>query len=165
QKVPYRSNSSHGISAHCRLRRRVLAVQFWSGLLYWCALWLFIAGVFADAYGGLTQFLAVLTVIGPAPLLALLLPATIAWVLEAGVNRTLMNVAAALVLVSALGLLLTEESWQSTFGFSLGYASIALLVSAFLRPSIRGAGLPLITAGIVGWLVLTGILAFALALD
>ena len=165
QEIPYLFDSLHGTSAHRRLRRRVLSVQFWSGLLYWCALWLFVAGVFADAYGGLAQVFAVLAFIGPAPLLALLVPPSVAWVLEAGVNRTLMNAAAALVLVSALGLLLSEEGWQSTLGFSLGYASIALLVSAFLRPSIRGAGLPLITAGLVGWLVLTGILAFVLALE
>jgi hypothetical protein len=39
------------------------------------------------------------------------------------------------------------------------------MVSAFLRPSIRGAGLPLIIAGIAAWLVLTGMFAFALAFD
>jgi hypothetical protein len=76
-----------------------------------------------------------------------------------------MNVAAALVLVSGLGFLLTEAGWNSTFGFSFGYALIALLVSAFLRPSIRGAGLPLITAGGVGWLALTAMFAGALAIE
>ena len=45
QEIPYWANSS--ASAHRRLRRRVLSVQFWSGLLYWCALWLFVVGVFA----------------------------------------------------------------------------------------------------------------------
>ena len=165
QEIPYRFDGLDGISAHRRLRRRVLAVQFWSGLLYWCALWLFVASVFLDASGGLTQVRAVVAMIGPAPLLVLLVPASVAWVLEAGVNRKLMNVAAALVLVVGLGLLLSKEGWQSILGFSLGYASIALLVSAFLRPSIRGAGLPLLTAAIVGWMIFTAMFAFGLALE
>jgi hypothetical protein len=76
-----------------------------------------------------------------------------------------MNAATALLLVSGLGFLLSKGGWQSTLGFSFGYASIALLVSAFLRPSIRGAGLPLITAAIVGWLVLTSMFAVALSLE
>jgi len=140
-------------------------VQFWSGLLYWCALWLFVVGVFAGGRAGPTQVLTLLTLIGPAPLLALVVPAIVAWWLQAGVKRTLMNAATALLLVSGLGFLLSKGGWQSTLGFSFGYASIALLVSAFLRPSIRGAGLPLITAAIVGWLVLTGMFAVALSLE
>jgi len=163
REVPSRSNGIDDTSAARRLRRRVLSVHFSSGLLYWCAVWLFASWALASGYGGLS--LGVVTFIGPAPLLALLVPAIVALVLQAGVNRRLMNVAAALLFVSGLGLLLSEGGWQSAAGFSFGYASIALLVSAFLRPSIRGAGLPLITAGIVGWLVLTGMFALALALD
>ncbi len=140
-------------------------MQFWSGLLYWCALWLLVVGVFAGGCAGFTQVLNLLTLIGPAPLLALVVPAIVAWWLQAGVKRTLMNAATALLLVSGLGFLLSKGGWQSTLGFSFGYASIALLVSAFLRPSIRGAGLPLITAAIVGWLVLTGMFAVALSLE
>jgi hypothetical protein len=165
QEIPYRSNGVNGTSAHRRLRRRVLSVQFWSGLLYWCALWLFVVGVFAGGRAGPTQVLTLLTLIGPAPLLALVVPAIVAWWLQAGVKRTLMNAATALLLVSGLGFLLSKGGWQSTLGFSFGYASIALLVSAFLRPSIRGAGLPLITAAIVGWLVLTSMFAVALSLE
>jgi hypothetical protein len=165
QEIPYRSNGVNGTSAHRRLRRRVLSVQFWSGLLYWCALWLFVVGVFTGGRAGPTQVLTLLTLIGPAPLLALVVPAIVAWWLQAGVKRTLMNAATALLLVSGLGFLLSKGGWQSTLGFSFGYASIALLVSAFLRPSIRGAGLPLITAAIVGWLVLTGMFAVALSLE
>ena len=164
-EVPYPSDAIHGPSAHRRLRRRVLSAQFWSGLLDRSALWLSVAAVFADAYASSTQVLAVLAFLGPVPLLALLIPAIIALVLQAGVNRTVMNVAAALVLVSGVGFLLSPEGWQSTAGFSFGYASIALLMSAFLRPSIRGAGLPLFAAGIVSWAVLTGMFAIALALE
>jgi hypothetical protein len=165
QEIPYLSNGVNGTSAHRRLRRRVLSAQFWSGLLYWCALWLFVVGVFAGGRTGPTQVLTLLAVIGPAPLFVLVVPAIVAWWLQAGVKRTLLNAATALLLVSGLGFLLSKGGWQSTLGFSFGYASIALLVSAFLRPSIRGAGLPLITAAIVGWLVLTGMFAVALSLE
>ena len=166
QDVPYRSDRIDETAAHHRLRRRVLSVQFGSGLLYWCAVWLFVAAVFADAYGSnITQLTLVGALIGPAPLVALVVPAIIAWALQAGVDRTVLNLAAAVILVTGLGLLLSEEAWESTAGFSIGYASIALLVSAFLRPSIRGAGLPLINAGIVGWLVLTGMFAIGLAVE
>lgn len=166
QEILYRSSGVNGTSAHRRLRHRVLSVQLWGGLLYWCALWLFIVGVFAGAYGaGPAQVLTLLTLIGTAPLLALVVPAIVALVLQAGVKRVLVNAVAAPLLVGGLGFLLSKGGWQSTLGFSLGYASIALLVSAFLRPSIRGAGLPLITAAIVGWLVLTGMFAVALSLE
>jgi len=146
-----------------RLRRRVLSVQLSSGLLYWCALLLFLTWVLAGQY-----VVAVLIFLGPSLLLVVLLPAGIAWLLQAGVHRTLMNVAAVLVLITGFGLLLSEgkEAWgDSALGFSFGYASIALVLSAFLRPAIRGAGVPLVIAGIVGWAVLTSMFAVALALD
>jgi hypothetical protein len=160
-EVPYRSHGVDVEAAPRRLRRRVLLVEFSSGLLYWCALFLFLVGVFA----GPTNVLGALTFLGPVLLAFLLLPAGVAWVLQAGLHRTPLNVVAVLVLVSGLGLLLSEGHWESELGFSFGYASIALVVSAFLRPSVRGAGIPLLTAGIVGWLALSVMFAFALALE
>jgi hypothetical protein len=53
---------------------------------------------------------------------------------------------------------------SSAIGFSLGYASIALMLSVFLRPAVRGAGEPLIIAGLVSWLVLTSMYALLLGL-
>jgi peptidoglycan/LPS O-acetylase OafA/YrhL len=99
--------------------------------------------------------------------LFVLVHAGVAWFLQAGLYRTLMNVAAVLILISGFSLLLYEskEAWgSSAIGFSLGYGSIALILSAFLRPAVRGAGGPLIIAGIVGWLVLTSMYAALLAL-
>jgi hypothetical protein len=165
QEVPYCFDGMDETDRHRRLRRRVLFLQFWSGLLYWCVLWLFAATVFVGAVGDPTQVFAVVRLIGPLPLLALLVPAVIAWLLQAGVDRRLMNIAAVVVLAVALGLQFSKAGWESVAGFSFGYAAIALLVSAFLRPSIRGAGLPLMSAGIVGWIVLTAMFALALALD
>jgi hypothetical protein len=155
-------NGGECTAAPRHLRRRVLSVQFFSGLFYWSALLLFLTWVVAGQ-----NVIAVLKLLGPSLLLFVLLPAGIAWFLQAGLYRTLMNVAAALILVSASGLLLYEgkEAWgSSAIGFSLGYASIALILSAFLRPAVRGAGAPLIMAGIVGWLALTSMYAVALAL-
>src|SRR5262249_22229542 len=105
--------------------------------------------------------------LGPSLLLFVAIPAAIAWFLQAGRSRAIMNVAALLILISAVSLLLYEgqEAWgSSAIGFTLGYASIALILSAFLRPAVRGAGGPLIIAAIVGWLVLTSMFAVILAL-
>ena len=59
------------------------------------------------------------------------------------------------------------EGWQSDgVGFSLGYAAITLMLSAFLRPTIRGAGLPLVAArSPVGWAVFSVLVAIAFALE
>ena len=150
-----------GTAAASRLRRRVLLVHFASELLYWCALLVLTAAVFASP----TSALAVLRTIG-APLIPfVVVPAAVAWALQAGVHRRLTNVASAMILVTGIGLLWSEGAWESALGFSFGYASIALLVSAFLRPSIRGAGLPLVTAAIPGWIVLCVLFALGLALE
>jgi hypothetical protein len=143
-----------------RLRRRVLFVHFVSELSYWCALTL----VMVTAVVG-SNPLPVLAFVWQPFLPFVLIPAAIAWILQSGVNRTLMSVASALVLVSGIGLLWTDQGWQSELGFSLGYASIALVVSAFLRPAVRGAGLPLIASGVAGCLSLSVLFAIALALE
>src|SRR5262249_45590194 len=154
--------SDDRIAAPRHLYRRVLAVQLITGAAYWSALLLFLTWVVAGQ-----DTLIVLELLGPSLLLFVAMPAGIAWLLQAGRYRAIMNVAALLILISGLGLLLWEgqEAWgSSTIGFSLGYASIALILSAFLRPAVRGAGGPLIIAGIVGWIVLTGMFAVLLAL-
>ena len=153
--------SGAGTAAPRRLRRRVLLVHFASELLYWCGLLVLAAAVFASPGNAL----AVLKAIG-APLIPfVVVPAGVAWALQAGVHRRLMNVASAMILVTGFGLLRSDGAWESALGFSFGYASLALLVSAFLRPSIRGAGLPLVTAAIPGWIVLCVLFAVGVALE
>lgn len=148
-EVPCEFTEQDRGTVHLRFRRRVLAVQFASGLLYWFALVLFVAGVMA----GTTNPLRLLIFVGPSMLLLVFMPAIVAWALQAGIRHTLINVPAALIVVIALGLQLSKGGWESELGLSFGYALIAVAVSAFLRPSVRGAGLPLMTAAGVGWLV------------
>ena len=148
-------------AVHLRLRRRVLSLQFASGLLYWFALVLLLAAVMA----GSTNPLRLLLFVGAPMLLLVLVPALVAWALQAGVRHALINVPAILIVVTALALQLSEGGWDSELGASFGYASVAVAVSAFLRPSVRGAGLPLMTAAGIAWLIFAVLFAIALAFD
>jgi len=152
---------STSVDAPRRLRRQVLLVHFASELLYWSALLVFATVVFASP----SMAPRVLALVGPRLLPFLFVPSAIAWALQSGVQRRLMNVAAATILVTGLALLLSAGGWESELGFSFGYSSIALMISAFLRPSVRGAGLPLITAAIAGWIALSMLFAIGLALE
>jgi hypothetical protein len=149
-----------------RLRARVLSLQFTCALLYWCAVLILLQqhASFMGG-GGLMSVSVVIWWIGPTALLPLIIPPCMAWMLQAGVRRTLMNVAALGLLSVGLVLLVSEAHWDSVSGqgFVFGYASIAIIVSAFLRPSVRGAGLPLVAASGVSLLVLSTIVALAIA--
>jgi hypothetical protein len=163
--VRYRVNSAVDSQ---RLRRRVLSLQFASALTYWCALLLLLAvhALFMVS-GDLAATFTLFWFFGPALLPLLLVPPGIAWVLQAGVRRTLVNVAALAILLTGLMQLLSESHWDSAngLGFAYGYASIALVVSAFLRPSVRGAGLPLVIASGAGVIALSTVFALVLAFD
>jgi hypothetical protein len=148
-------------ATYLALRRRVLAVQFAGALTYWLALVLFLAGVMT----GLVNPVPVLVFVGPTMLLLIFMPAVIAWAFQAGVRHAFINVPAVLIVATGLALQLTKGGWETALGSAVGYASIAVAVSAFLRPSLRGAGLPLMTAAGVAWLVFTGLLAIGVALD
>ena len=144
-----------------RLRRRVLLVHAISELAYWGMVTIALVVVFAgrDASG-------VLRMLAPSLIPFVLVPIAVAWILQAGMPRTLMTAAAVAVVVCAFGLLWSDaEGWQSSFGFTLGYASIALMLSAFLRPAIRGAGIPLISSAMAGWAALVVLFAAALAFE
>jgi hypothetical protein len=143
-----------------RLRRRVLLVHFVSELSYMSTLAIVMVGAVAGS-----NVLGVLGIVWPTLLPFVLIPPAVASILQAGLSRRLMGIASAIVVVSGLGLLWSEAGWQSSFGFSLGYASITLLLSAFLRPSIRGAGVPLVAAATVGWLVFSALFAIALTFE
>jgi hypothetical protein len=143
------------------LRRRVLLVHAVSELVYWGTVTIALVVVFAGR-----DALTVLRMLAPSLLPFVLIPIAVAWIVQAGMPRTLMTVASAAVVICAFGLLRADaEGWQSSIGFTLGYASIALMLSAFLRPTIRGAGIPLIASAIAGWAALVVLFAAALAFD
>src|ERR1043165_3382001 len=105
---------STSVDAPRRLRRQVLLVHFASELLYWSALLVFATVVFASP----SMAPRVLALVGPRLLPFLLVPSAIAWALQSGVQRRLMNVAAATILVTGLALLLSAGGWESELGFS-----------------------------------------------
>ena len=93
-------------------------------------------------------------------------PVAVAWILQAGLPRKLVTVASILLVIYAVSLVWSDaEGWESEAGFAFGYAAISLMISAFMRPTIRGAGIPLVAASTAGWLVLSILFAGALALE
>lgn len=159
-EITSRIESDDRVTSPRRVRRRVLFLHLASELSYWCALALGIVGSIAGS-----NALAVAALVWRPLLPFVLVPAAVAWILQAGLQRTLMSIASAVVVVSGIGLLWSDAGWGSELGFALGFASITVMVSAFLRPSVRGAGLPLVAAGVAGWLVLSVLFAIALTLD
>ena len=160
-EIPARFPDDDRSAPHLRLRARVLAVQFAGALTYWFVLVLYLVEVMT----GSTNPVRLLIFIGPTMLLLILIPAVIAWALQAGLRQALVNVPAVLIVAAGLALQLSKGGWETALGSSVGYAAIAVVVSAFMRPSLRGAGLPLMTAAAVAWLVLSGLLAIGVALD
>jgi len=144
-----------------RLRRRVLLVHAIGELAYWCTLIL----LMVVAETGQLEF-GVLRMVAPVLLSFVVIPVAVGWALQAGLPRRLMSIAAAMVVIYAVSLVWSDaEGWQSEVGFSLGYAAITLMLSAFLRPTIRGAGLPLVAASIAGWAVFSVLIAVGVALE
>ena len=143
-----------------RLRRRVLLVHAIGELAYWSTLIL----LMVVAATGQLQF-GVLRIVAPVLLSFVVIPVAVGWALQAGLPRRLMSIAAVMVVIYAVSLVWSDaEGWQSEAGFSLGYAAITLLLSAFLRPTVRGAGLPLVAASLAGWTVFSVLFAIVGAL-
>jgi len=144
-----------------RLRRRVLLVHAIGELAYWCTLIL----LMVVAVLGQLQF-ELLRRMAPVLLSFVVTPVAVGWALQAGLPRRLMSIAAAITVIYAVSLVWSDaEGWRSEVGFSLGYAAITLMLSAFLRPTIRGAGLPLVAASLAGWAVFGVLAAIAIALE
>jgi hypothetical protein len=154
-----------------RLRRRVLAVQFTSGLLYWWALVLCLVGallVLTEAMGQAddpaTDASAWATNMVLWPLLVL--PAALAWAFQAGVRESrVWAVAGASMAAFGVGLAMAGTGWLASGVFALACALLALMLAAFMRPAVRGAGPPLVAAFTVGVLVLCALLAVVAQFD
>jgi hypothetical protein len=144
-----------------RLRRRVLLLHAICELVYWCTLIL----LMIVAVTGQLQF-GVLRILAPVLLSFVVTPVAVGWALQAGLPRRLMSIAAVIVVIYAVSLVWSDaEGWNSELGFSFGYAAITLMLSAFLRPTIRGAGLPLVAASIAGWVVFSVLVTIGVALE
>jgi hypothetical protein len=152
-----------------RLRRRVLWTQFTLGLVYWFSL-LLTAAIGLAYYSAMMQepettggssfastmmFLPVLFV-----------PPLLAWSLQAGTRQSVAwwIVVAGSISV-AIGLALQEHSIVAAFAAPAVLSALGLMLTAFLRPSVRGAGPPLVAAMIVGFLVFAAFSMVAVALD
>lgn len=153
-----------------RLRRRVLWVQFTAGLVYWFSLLLASATALAfysavmqepesnqtgSALASTAMFLAVMFV-----------PPLLAWSLQAGTRQSVAwwIVVAGSVAV-ALGLALQGQGIVAALAAPAVLSALGLMLTAFLRPSVRGAGPPLVAAMIVGFLVFSAFSMVAVAMD
>jgi len=146
-----------------RLRRKVLLVHAIGEVAYWSTLMLLTVVTVVGETGDLQP--GVLRMVAPVLLSIVVMPVAVGWALQAGLPRRLMTIAAAMVVIYAVSLVWSNaEGWQSEAGVSLGFATITLMLSAFLRPTIRGAGLPLVAASIAGWAVLSVLFAVVVAL-
>jgi hypothetical protein len=153
-----------------RLRAKVLAVQFFSGLLYWWMLLL----VFAIGLTYLAQVTGQNTSAGEMPdwvfhLVVwplLVLPAALAWAFQAGVREARVWTVSALTMgLLGVGLAMGGIGWLASGGFVVVCALLAFMLAAFMRPAVRGAGPPLVAAFTVGFLVFSVLVWLATLLD
>ena len=153
-----------------RLRRRVLLVQFMTGLLYWIGLLLAVA-VGLAIYNEATQSTEAVEAASPwAAVLTLVpmvfVPPLLAWALQTGAREAIawwIVVAGSIAL--AAGLAMSGQGLIAALVVPLILTLLGLMLTAFLRPSVRGAGPPLVAAMIVAFLVFSAFSMIAVALD
>jgi hypothetical protein len=158
------------LRAGLRVRRRVLAAQFVLATGYWWALLL--ALIVALAY--------LSTVIGSGadedtqtnpwghlllwPLL--FVPPLLGWAFQAGLRESRVWAAFAAALAAMVaGLVAMDTGWVASLAAVAVAGLLALMLSAFMRPAVRGAGPPLMLAIITTLLVLFVLMAVIAALD
>ena len=162
------------IRAPRRLRRRVLRVQFLSGLAYWCGLLMLAMGAmyfYMQASGTPTPRKAaspLADTISEAMTLAtiVLVPPLLAWALQAGIRQAAVWwIIGAGSVVLAAGMALSGQALIGIVVMPLALSVLGLMMAAFLRPAVRGAGPPLMAAMIVAFLVFCAFGAIAVWLD
>lgn len=137
-----------------RLRRRVLAVQFVVGLLFW---WLMLLVLFTGMSMVVASEAAGDSPVGWAGTLVgvalLMLPPALAWALQAGLRERTVWVALAVsgVVLGVATAATVQTTFAETAGFIGAMLLLPLLASLFLRPALRGAGPPLVAAALAGW--------------
>jgi hypothetical protein len=143
-----------------RLRAWVLGVQLVFGVAYWIWLFISVLAIFSIVQESSSDTPAAesptdYSLLGWSMALVLLFaPPVLAWALQAGVRTrwlwTGLATSLALVGVSALSHMTPMEAAGTVAVFGL----LGLMMLTFMRPSVRGAGPPLVAALVVGWLVL-----------
>jgi len=165
-----KSESDSGASARA-LRRRVLLLQIAFGLLVWVTLLVALLSALVivtqpendpeSATGGIS---AVALASQWVQLISLVcLPVLFAWALEAGLRERLVwigfGVAAAIIAASEI--VLGSTALAALYSL-LAVAAVGVMISAFMRPAVRGAGPPLLAALCVGMIAFAVV---ALTLD
>jgi hypothetical protein len=158
------------LRAGMRLRRRVLATQFVLATAYW---WVLLLALLVALYhlwqvtGGLAETESESSPWGHLvvwPLL--LLPPLLGWAFQAGLRESRVWAAFAGALAAmVVGLVALDSGWGPALA-AIGIAGLlAFMLTAFLRPAVRGAGPPLVLAIITSLLVLFVLVAIIASLD
>ena len=153
-----------------RLRRRVLWSQFTLGLMYWLSL-LFTSAIGLAYYSAMLQEPEIMesgsSFASTMMFLAVMLvPPLLAWSLQAGTRQSMAWwIVVAGSIAVAIGLALSGHGIVAALAAPAVLSALGLMLTAFLRPSVRGAGPPLVAAMIVGFLVFSAFSMIAVALD
>jgi hypothetical protein len=163
-----------------RLRARVLGVQLLFGTLYWVTMLIMVAAIFAylneadkaaaaaAPAAAAVEESAWVTAMGHLAVWPLLLaPPLLAWAIQAGARTRWLwwgfGVSLACVGVGSLatGSLNVVEAATSVAVLPV----LGIMLLAFMRPSVRGAGPPLVVAITVAWLMLCTLFGAALLIE
>jgi len=157
-----------------RLRRRVLRVQFLFGLGYWCGLLVLAMGamyIYMEASGtpaARDPATPLADTVSEAMTLAtiVLVPPLLAWALQAGIRQAAVWwIIAAGSVVLAAGMALSGQALVAIAVMPFALSLLGLMMAAFLRPAVRGAGPPLMAAMVVAFLVFCAFAGVAVRLD
>lgn len=160
-----------------RLRAKVLSVQLLFGTLYWVTMLIMVAAIFAylnEADKAASPAAAVVeesawtTAMGHLAVWPLLLaPPLLAWAIQAGTRTRWLWWGFGLSLVCVgVGSLASGSLNMVETASSVGVlAVLGIMLLAFMRPSVRGAGPPLVAAITVAWLTLCTLFGAALLIE
>lgn len=158
------------LRAGLRLRRRVLAAQLVLATAYWWALLLALLVALFHLWqvtGSLAENDGEANPWGHLVLWPLLLvPPLLGWAFQAGLRESRVWAAFGLALAAMVaGLVALDSGWLESL-VAIGVAALlAFVLSAFMRPAVRGAGPPLVLAIITSLLVLFVLIAVIAALE
>lgn len=158
------------LRAGMRLRRRVLAAQFVLATGYWWTLLLALLVALSHLWqvtGGKTDDDGPVNPWGHLvvwPLL--LLPPLLGWAFQAGLRESRVWATFAVALAAmVVGLVALDSGWVASLAVIGAAGLIAFMLTAFMRPAVRGAGPPLVLAIITSLLVLFVLVAIVATLD